>query len=220
MEMFIYHLIIYKQKYDHNPTDIDLLKKITNLLDKKKCVDDPLYFETTVSLYELEPSPESAYMIGKMYLKQERHTEAIPYMEAATKMEDKEKVDDAYIFLARVYRALNNLPKARQMALEASKINPDWGEPHIFIGDLYVMSAKDCGDNDLTKNVAYWAAIDQYQKAKRIDPELTEVANKKIATYKAYFPTTEVMFFYNITEGEKYTVECWINESTTVRVAK
>lgn len=211
---------IYQQKYDQNPTDIDLLKKITKLLDKKKCIDDPLYFETTISLYELEPSPESAYLIGKMYLKQERHTEAIPYMEDATKMEDKDKVDDAYIFLAQVYRALNNLPKARQMAREASKVSPEWGEPYLFIGDLYAISAKECGDNDLTKKVAYWAAVDKYQQAKRVDPELTAVANKRINTYKAYFPPTEVMFFYNMTEGEKYTVGCWINEVTIARAAK
>lgn len=211
---------IYQQKYDANPTDVELLKKITNLLDKKKCIDDPLFFEATVSLYELEPSPESAYLIGKLYLKQERHKEAIPYMEDATKMEDQEKVDDAYIFLAQAYRALDNFPKARQMAREAAATNPGWGEPYLFIGDLYALSAKECGDNDLTKKVAYWAAVDQYEKAKRVDPELTAVANKRITTYKAYYPGTEVMFFYNITEGDKYTVECWINEVTTARAAK
>ncbi|MEJ2594788.1 MAG: hypothetical protein P8100_06600 [bacterium] len=211
---------IYQQKYDLTPDDPELLKKIIYLLDNKKCIDDPLYFEATVSLYELEPTPESAYLIGKMYLKQERYKEALPYMEDATNMEDKEKVDDAYIFLAQAYRALDNFPKARQMALEASKLNPEWGEPYLFIGDLYAMSAKQCGDNDLTKKVAYWAAVDKYIQAKRVDSELTEVANKRIATYTAYFPATEVMFFYNISEGDSYTVECWINEVTTARAAK
>jgi len=54
---------IYQQKYDATPGDADLLKKIVNLLDKKKCVEDPLYFEATKSLYDIEPSPESAYLI-------------------------------------------------------------------------------------------------------------------------------------------------------------
>jgi len=211
---------IYQQKFDLTPDDPELLKKITGLLDKKKCIEDPLYFEATVRLYDLEPTPESAYLIGKMYLKQERYKEAIPYMEDATGMEDKEKVDDAYIFLAQAYRSLDNFPKARQMAIEASKLNPNWGEPYLFIGDLYAMSAKDCGDNDLTRKVAYWAAVDKYIQAKRVDSELTEVANKRIATYQAYFPATEVIFFYNLNEGDPYTVECWINENTTVRAAK
>lgn len=211
---------IYQQKFDLEPTNVDLLKKIVKLLDKKKCIEDPLYFETTVSLYDLEPTPESAYLIGKLMLKQERYAEAIPYMEDATKMEDQEKVDDAYIFLAQAYRSLNNLPKARTMALNAAKSNPDLGEAYLFIGDLYASSAKKCGDNDLTKKVAYWVAVDNYIKAKRTDPSLTEVANKRITTYKAYFPQMEVLFFYNMNEGDEYTVGCWINEKTKVRAAK
>jgi tetratricopeptide (TPR) repeat protein len=211
---------IYSQKYDANPDDVELLKKITKLLDKKKCIEDPLYFDATKSLYEHEPTPESAYLIGKLYLKQERYKQAIPYMEDAINMEDMDKVDDAYIFLAHAYRAMDNFAKARQMARKAAEINPEWGEPYLFIGDLYAMSAKSCGDDDLTKKVAYWAAVDQYIKAKRVDPELTELANKRIKTYKAYFPPTEVLFFYNLTEGDKYMVECWINEETTVRAAK
>ena len=53
-----------------------------------------------------------------------------------------------------------------------------------------------------------------------MDPEFADIADKRIATYQAYFPATEVMFFYNITEGDSYTVECWINEVTTARAAK
>jgi len=210
---------IYQQKYEQSPEDVELLKKIVDILDDKKCVEDPLYFDATVSLYELEPTPESAYLIGKMYLLQQRHKEAIPYMEAATEMEDTDKVDDAYIFLAQAYRSLENFPKARQMALEAAAINPGWGEPYMFIGDLYAYSAKSCGDDDLTKKVAYWAAVDKYKKAKSVDPELTDVANKRIGIYKAYFPQTELLFFYNLNVGDSYTVDCWINEVTTVRAA-
>ena len=106
------------------------------------------------------------------------------------------------------------------MAREAAALNPEWGEPYLFMGDLYAMSAKDCGDNDLTKKVAYWAAVDKYYRAKQVDPELTEVANKRINTYKAYFPPLEVMFFYNINEGDDYKVECWINENTKARASK
>jgi tetratricopeptide (TPR) repeat protein len=210
---------IYQQKYDKAPDDINLLKKIVDILDKKKCVEDPLFFDATVSLYELEPTSESAYLIGKMYLMQERYKEAIPYMEAATEMEDTDKVGDAYIFLAQAYRSLDNFPKAREMALAAAAQKPSWGEPYMFIGDLYALSAKSCGNDDLTKKVAYWAAVDKYIKAKSVAPELTEAANKRINIYKAYFPPTETLFFYNLNVGDKYTVECWINEVTTIRAS-
>jgi tetratricopeptide (TPR) repeat protein len=211
---------IYKQKYDLDPNNIDLLKKIVKLLDKKSCIEDPLYFDATVSLYKLDPSPESAYLIGKMMLNQKRYTEAIPYMEDATKMDNPEKVDDALIFLAQTYRAIDNFPMARKYALEAAKINPEWGKPYAFIGDLYVISAGKCGDNDLTKKVAYWAAVDKYNKAKAIDPEMTDEMNELIRRYSPYFPPAEVLFFYNLEEGDTYEVGCWINETTIIRAAK
>jgi tetratricopeptide (TPR) repeat protein len=211
---------IYKQKYDLDPNNIDLLKKIVKLLDKKSCIEDPLYFDATVSLYELDPSPESAYLIGKMMLNQKRYTEAIPYMQDATKMDNIEKVDDALIFLAQTYRAIDNFPMARKYALEAAKLNPEWGKPYAFIGDLYVISANKCGDNDLTKKVAYWAAIDKYNKAKAVEPEMTDEMNELIRRYSPYFPPAEVLFFYNLEEGDTYEVGCWINETTIIRAAK
>lgn len=211
---------IYQQKFDMDPENVEMLRKIVKLLDKKKCIDQPLYFDATVKLYELDPTPESAYLIGKMLLKEKRYGEAIKYMEDATQMEDKDKVDDAYIFLAEAYKATSNYTRSRQMALKAAELNPGWGMPYIFIGDLYAISAKDCGDNDLTKKVAYWAAVDKYVKAKQVDPEVADMADKKISTYKIYFPPTEVLFFYNMEEGETYKVGCWINETTIVRAAK
>lgn len=211
---------IYNLKFENNPNDIDLLKKITKILDRRRCLEEPLFFNATVNLYKMEPTPESAYLIGKLMLKQNRYLEAIPYMDDATKMADIEKVDDAYIFLAQAYRALGNYPKAKQIALKAIETNPVWGEPYAFIGDLYAITANDCGDNDLTKKVAYWAAVDKYYKAKQVDSSLAEEMDKRIRTYSVYFPPTEVLFFYNMNEGDSYTVECWINETTTVRAAK
>lgn len=211
---------VYQQKFDHTPNNIELLKKITAILDKKKCHDGPLFFEASVSLHKLEPSPESAYLIGKMLMIQERFKDAVPYMEEATKMENIEKRDDAFLFLARIFRASGNYARARKMALEALKINPTDGSPYVLIGDMYAASAKDCGTDDLTKKVAYWAAVDKYAKAKRVDSSLTESMNKLINTYRAYFPPTELLFFHALKEGDTYTVGCWINEVTKIRAAK
>jgi tetratricopeptide (TPR) repeat protein len=211
---------IYQQKFDKTPDDIDLLKKIVKILDKKKCVEEPLYFNAVVNLYKLEPSPEAAYMIGKMMLNQKRYNDAIPYMEDATKMENTDKVDDALIFLAQAYRALGNYPMARKKALEATKLNPHWGKPYAFIGDLYVLSVNECGSNDLEKKAPYWAAVDMYKKAKTVDPEMAKEMNELIRRYSPYFPPAEVLFFYNLQEGDEYQIGCWINVKTKVRAAK
>jgi hypothetical protein len=85
---------------------------------------------------------------------------------------------------------------------------------------MYAASAAECGDNDLTKKAAYWAAVDKYRKAKNADEDVVDIANKRIEIYTKQFPGTETIFFYDLKEGDPYTVGCWINEKTTVRAAK
>ncbi len=211
---------IYRKKYDADSENIDLLKKVTKLLDKKDCQESKLYFEATVALYKLDPSPESAYLIGKMMLKEEKYNEAVPYLEEAIKMENEARAYKALIFLAEDYQALNKFDKARNIAKRAAKLNPSAGKPYIIIGDMYAASASKCGNDELTKKVSYWVAVDKYKKAKSVDSDLAASMNKKIAAYQKHFPPTELLFFHNLNEGDSYDVECWINETTKVRAAK
>jgi tetratricopeptide (TPR) repeat protein len=213
-------VIIYKKKLSENPNDVELLRKISAMLDQKKCQNDPFYFETTKKLYELEPSPSSAYMIGKMLLNEEKYAEAIEYLKEADKMNDPAAAEKSYMYIARAYHALGNLPSARTYALKAAALNPSTGEPYMLIGDLYAESAKDCGTNDLTSRVAYWTAVDKYIRAKQIDPQLAPEADKLISSYSNYFPAASTIFFYALKEGDTYRVECWINEDTKIRAAK
>ena len=85
---------------------------------------------------------------------------------------------------------------------------------------MYAASASDCGSDELTKKVTYWAAVDKYKKAKSVEPDLAAAMNKKIKAYQAHFPPTELLFFHNLNEGDSYKIECWINENTTIRAAK
>ena len=84
---------------------------------------------------------------------------------------------------------------------------------------MYAASAKNCGDNDLTNKVAFWAAVDKYSQAKRVDSESASVANRRIRDYRKHYPSMETIFFYDLKEGDSYKVGCWINETTTVRAA-
>lgn len=212
---------IYDKKYNESPEDLDLLKKITKILKKKKCTGSDLFFKATEKLYTLEPTPNAAMLMGKMLIEKEDYSGAAKYMEEAVDMieVDREKAD-ILSDLGKIYYKLNQYPKARTYARKALGLNPSDGMSYILIGDMYATSADECGDNELTKKVAYWAAVDKYVQAKKADPELTELANKRIATYSKYFPTLDKVFFHDLKEGDPYQVECWINESTTVRVAK
>jgi hypothetical protein len=102
------------------------------------------------------------------------------------------------------------------LAQEASRLQPSWGKPIVFIGDLYAASYNMCGSGIEAQSV-YWAAVDKYQRARSVDASVAEECKNKIERYSAYFPKTEILFFSSINKGASYNVGCWINETTTVR---
>lgn len=212
---------IYRKKYETSPEDVDLLKKITKILKKKRCTSDPLFFSATEKLYQLEPTPNAAMLMGKMLLAKEQYSDAAKYMEEAVDMleSDMDKAD-VLSDLGRIYMKLKQYSKARSFARKALTLNPNDGMTYILIGDMYVAGAGSCGSDEVGKKAPYWAAVDKYTRAKQIDAEVADLAQKRINSYSRYFPSTETLFFHDIKVGDSYTVECWINETTKVRAAK
>jgi hypothetical protein len=111
---------------------------------------------------------------------------------------------------------LNDKPTAREFAEKALSIRSEWGEPYILIGQLYADSKDLCSTIKLPNSI-YWAAVDQFNKAKAVDPSVAEKANALILAYSRYYPNKEEAFFENVHEGNTFTVGCWINETTKAR---
>ena len=122
-----------------------------------------------------------------------------------------------YLELGDITRRLGNYSQARTYALNSIELNPENGYPYLLIGNIYAASSKSCSEDKFEQKAVYWAAVDKFAKAKSIDPELAVDANKFIEAYRPHFPDTETIFFYGLKVGDTYTVECWINEKTTVR---
>ncbi|MCF8232299.1 MAG: hypothetical protein K9J27_08925 [Bacteroidales bacterium] len=212
---------IYQKKFEKEPENPDLLNKTANLLDKKDCDDSELYFQVKTNLYKVDSTGDHALDLAKMNIEKEKYDKAAAYLrEAANLYEGDVNKADAYKLLARVNMFKENYPTARKNAYKALKYIPKDGELYIMIGDMYAASAKQCGSNDLTSKVAYWAAVDKYKKAKQVDGTVADDANKRIRDYKKHFPKKETIFFHDLNQGDKYEVECWINETTTVRASE
>jgi tetratricopeptide (TPR) repeat protein len=209
-------LAIYSKKFQTNPTDTAMLKKLISIFDRKNCTP-PLYYQAAEALYDQKPSPEAAFSLGKSYFRLEQFNKAIPFLQdAANGLPTDDLKADAFYLLAETYRNLRNYSTSRAMALKVAELRPNDGKPWILIGDLYVASAASCGDNEVTSRAAYWAAVDKYQRA-RSDESVASIANSRIGAYTAAFPKTEQLFFRGYKKGDSYRVECWINETTTVR---
>jgi tetratricopeptide (TPR) repeat protein len=208
---------IYSKKFNESPNDTVLLKKITFMLDKKDCTDSDLFFMATENLHKAKPTGSSAYLMGRMYLKKGDSDKASDYFLEAIPLIDDQQKTMAYFYLAYTAFEGKNYSAARSYCLKSLAINPNDGKVYLLIGDMYAITAPNCGDDEIAKRAGYWTAVDKYYKAKQVDPTVAEEANAKIATYSRQFPLKERLFFNDIKQGSTYTVNCWYSETTTVR---
>ena len=75
--------------------------------------------------------------------------------------------------------------------------------------------------SEVETKAAFWAAVDQFEKAKSLDPSVTAKANELINAYSHSFPSVETLFFNGYEEGQEYSLEnCWIGGKTKIRAAK
>jgi len=203
------------------PDDVGLEKEITSAYAAINEEESPLCVNAAELLYQKESSAEAAYKLAKIFYKQNKFEKAAKYYEEAI---SKENVDELkarfYYELAMVNYNQNNYSLARTNAQTAIKLKGGWGDPYILIATLYAASADICGSNEFEKKTVFWVAVDELMKAKAADASVTEKVNDLISQYVARYPNTEETFFNGYTEGQSYTVGCWISQTTTVRTRK
>ncbi len=209
----------FMPKFTDAPGDVELLSKITKLMEKAYCTDSDLYYDAAKQLHKLEPSAESSASMARAALKRELFSESSEfYLQAIELQTDELEKSKLYYELGLItFSQLNNYSLARNYAYKSIELDKTSGKPYILIGNLYAASAKQCGDDDFQQRTVYWAAVDKFEQAKKVDPSLVIEANKLIEAYSPYFPDGESLFFNGLEEGTSYKVGCWINETTTIR---
>lgn len=209
---------IYSQQFAESPDDIELLKRMIKIFDKRDCSEEDLYLKVAAQLYEKEPSAEAAYAIANGYAKKKNLSVAAEfYAKTYDSSEDAELKMKAYDKGARVALAQGQYGKAKSLALKMLSLDAKNGEAYMIIGDAYVAGKKECKGNECTNRAPYMAAVDKYARAKSLDPELASEAQKKINAYSQQFPKREDCFFQGMQEGESYTLDCWIGETVKLR---
>lgn len=210
---------IYSKKFEADPENVDLLKKITNIMSKKGCTGQQLFFSTTENLYRLEPTPSTAMKMGAMCLQKKDYAEAIKYLtDAAKEVSGKDKYM-AYLYLGHAYSGAKSYSAARNAYNSAAEADRTKGEPYRMIASLYASSASSASEDNVNGHSAYWAAVDKLNKSKSVDPseENVEACNRMISTYSARFPKQTDAFMAGLENGNRFTVPGWIGESTIVR---
>ncbi len=218
-----------KEKYDAklaaNPSDLKTIKRYLSKLQKYQCKTDPKYAQLLNQLYSLEPTAARARRIAQSFYKSGDINNAIKYYLEAAEMEtDRTNKSKIYMNLATIERrkvsdlTTSVATQARKYAKQAAELNPSWGKPYMFIGDLYASSGPLCGSGTGWKSQRVaWAACDMWEKARDIDPSVAATAKKNINRYSQFFPLKSEGFMRGVSQGDAVKIGCWMGTSTRAR---
>jgi hypothetical protein len=211
----------YEPRFNLNPNDTLMLKRITYMLKKNNCTESELFTTASEELYDLRPSPETAFNLANTFVKKTNFDKAFVYYEKAylnTEIDSSTRAT-YYYYAALLGLQVERFPYARDHAREAITLKPNFCEALMLIGDIYGQACKTYNAEDIERYALFWLAHDYYEKASKIAPcNMNENIKKNI--YSNYFPNKEEIFFRNLTDGQPYKIGGWINETTTVRVKK
>lgn len=218
-------IAMYTPKFQENPNDLNLIKGIRyRLSNTEGCVETQLFADVVEAGYRLEPNAESAIMLAKLFFAKNDKEKGKQYLEEAIKNETDGIQKATYLMqAANLYLQDNQISQAISYSRQAISANPNLGEPYMIIGNCYGKMAhginKSC--DDFGGRSVYWLIVDQFNKAKSIDPNLAGSVNSAIATYSQLFPAYNDIFLNEFTVGQSYNVNCGgIVGTTTIRARK
>ena len=212
---------LYSKNYDYKKEDANWMRRAAKLLNKKECTDTDIFFYISEALYKISPTPSAAANMGIRSFKRKEYAKAVDFYSFAIENELDDLNKARYTFrLAQTYGAMNKNKQAKTFALKAAALRSGWGEPYLFIGDLYSKTSRQCGElkTEFLKRVGYWAAIDKYEYAKRVDPLLASKANERIKKYSEQMPSKTDIFTEGLIDQPTYKIDCWYTETVKIRV--
>lgn len=220
------NLIYNDSTFAENKSDTLWLKRAAKMLQRKRrdkdgeivdCTDMDIFFKISESLYDLEPSAPAARGNFILAYRDENYSKAIDYIKEAIELEvdPKDQARD-YMRLARTYLQTGQLASAVRAARNAGNFRKNWGDPYILMAQAYAAGSEQCGSDAFEKGAVFYAAINKLQYAKSIDSEVSEKASSLISSYRQQLPDKGVSFQLGHSEGEKYQIGCFINETVTV----
>jgi tetratricopeptide (TPR) repeat protein len=202
-------------KFKQNPTDISLAKKIFSFMLQGKCTDDPLWLQAAETVHNDPQGGKDcglAKNLGIIYLSKDELDKAESFLkEAQSICTDSKDKGEVLLYIGSLTARKGNKAGARELYRQAASANNEVAkEAYEKIGDLYWNSGKDCSKevNQADDRLVFLLAADYYQRAGN---------SKKVAMAKEAFPSKEDIFLVNYQPGDTKKVECWINETTTIR---
>lgn len=210
----------YEPKFEANKDNLDFLNKMIDFYYNSGCDRSDMYVKASEQLYATQPDHESAYKLARLFVAKEAYDNATKYYLEAINGDAEPAAKGTYYYeLAQITRVLEDPCKCIEYTREALKNDPSNGSAYILLGDAFIESRTNLGD-DFEQRTAFWAAADKYIQARNADPSVADIADRRLNDYASQYPNSEDCFFRTLNEGDSYLVEGCINEYTTVRTRK
>jgi len=197
-------------KFQENPSDIKMDKKIFWFMLDGKCTDDPLWLQSGETILKNEPDFGIAKALGSKFKAAGQLDKSESYFNQALELADDPGAKaDMYMQLGSLAEKKGQKSSARGLYRKAVNAAPSKREAYTAIGNLYYGSFNQCaGKQDIVKDRAvYIAAYDMFKRAGN---------SSAMSSAKAQFPSKEEIFTLNYEKGQSLTVGCWIGESVTI----
>lgn len=221
-----YYRAKYLGTFERNPTNCDSIMMVFSRFNWGGMPQTDPDFVKISKAYAancgtINPEPGTS---GKAYiaLRDGQYREAVTLFDQAISEEsDNEKKAKYSLINAKIYFSyLKKFYKSREYARKALKYKPNMGAAYMLIGRLYASSGPICGPGTgWDSQIVTWPAIDQWKKAKAVDPSVAKDANKLINRYRQFMPSKEDIFQRGLKAGQNYNIPCWIKEKTVIRPA-
>ncbi|SHF77552.1 Tetratricopeptide repeat-containing protein [Salegentibacter echinorum] len=208
---------LYKKDFEAKKSDVNWLQNANARLSAKDCTEDPLFFQVSEALHQLEPSAKSAYSLGQLAEADGDRAKALDYYNEAAELE-QDPNDRARIYyrIASNYKDRGSFSQARNFYRKALKAKPSLGTAYLQIANMVAKSANNCGEDSFSKRAVYWLAAEYAARAARVDPSIASNANESATAYRGRAPQKTDVFQKGKKAGEAIKIGCWIGE--TVRI--
>lgn len=202
----------FYQQFKQNPDSIQLARKIMQYSYESACTAQPMFMDAIIAVYNDDPTGDMAKNIAEKKMDEDDIEGAIEYYHKAIEhYSEGEKKANIHMDLADIYIKKGQKDPARNHLLKAAEADPEESaRAYTAIGNLYMGSYEECrkGENRVKDRAIFLAAYEMYQKAGNEDG---------MREAKKQFPSKENIFSYDMRVGDAVTVDCWVNETVTIR---
>lgn len=209
-----------KATYDANPDDPTTIETAIRDMKRKACSETDPFLVELETKWEKYAAAENArrkaeFEANNPAAMAKKAKEAGDYSQAIAKYEeaiaaesDPTKQGLYYYQIAQIKgKKMKSFSGGMAAARKAIELRPDWGAPHLLIGDLYIQNSKACGDA-FKQKCCYLAAVDKYRQARSVDPSMADKASEKIGRYAGTKPEKENAFMQGYKEGQTVKLSC------------